>query len=101
MRSSSGAAPRLNMGVPTSRFIRQRSISTVLKRHTRPTLNSRVGSQVLKTRSLLRQRKTVAGWTITKPLRQPGHQRDKKIQNRRSQRRKQGRGVPLRLSTAI
>jgi hypothetical protein len=51
--------------------------------------------------TLRRQRKTVSGWTITRLSRQSDHQRDSKIQNRRSKRRKQGRRVRLRCSTAI
>jgi hypothetical protein len=50
---------------------------------------------------LRRQRKTVSGWTMTRLLRQSDHQRDSKIQNRRSKRRKQGRRVRLRFSTTI
>jgi hypothetical protein len=48
-----------------------------------------------------RQRRTVSGWPITRLPRQSDHQRDSKIQNRRSKRRKQGRRVRLRCSTAI
>jgi hypothetical protein len=48
-----------------------------------------------------RQRKTVSGWTMIKLSRHWGHQRENKIQNSRSQKRKQGRRVPLRSSTAI
>jgi hypothetical protein len=50
---------------------------------------------------LRRQRKTVCGWTIIRLSRHCGHQRDSKIQNRRSKRRKHGRRVRLRSSTAI
>jgi hypothetical protein len=48
-----------------------------------------------------RQRKTVSGWTMTRLSRQSRHQRDSKIQNNRSKRRKQGRRVRQRSSTAI
>src|SRR6266852_7561086 len=50
---------------------------------------------------LRRQRKTVSGWTISRLSRHCDHQRDSKIQNSRSIRRKQGRRVRLRSSTAI
>jgi hypothetical protein len=48
-----------------------------------------------------RHRTTVPGWTISRASRQCGHHHDSKIQNSRSQTRKQGRRVPLRFNTAI
>ena len=48
-----------------------------------------------------RHRTTVSGWTISRASRQCGHHHDSKIQNSRSQTRKQGRRVPLRFNTAI
>ena len=48
-----------------------------------------------------RQRKTVSGWTMSRLSRHWGHKSENKIQKSRSQRRKHGRRVPLRSSTAI
>jgi hypothetical protein len=50
---------------------------------------------------LRRQRKTVSGSKTTRLSRQPDHQRDSKIHSSRSIRRKHGRRVRLRYSTAI
>ncbi len=92
-------------GIPQRKFrrairaIRLRTLREILGRPPRQRPRDRyfhIADQPLR-----RQRKTVSGWTMTRLLRQSDHQRDSKIQNRRSKRRKQGRRVRLRFSTAI